>query len=237
MAGEVRRSRAGPDTLVVPVPAAALEEITRQRRWCLPAAQWPRSPAPTWLAFLELAPDGMPTAIRFFARVRALAGEDPVELQVEGPRTLGRGVPVLRPRAIRPFGTSFALLLAARSINDLFPGTPASNRLWEEFQRASIRAEREWLLEGGGTVEFVVFCRGGAIAVSVSSGPLPAIDPTWHLVRVSPRALRTALQATVAEVIAAIEQLGGLAPLRRGPATSATPWPAGTPLQTSFAEV
>ena len=74
---------------------------------------------------------------------------------------------------LRPPGTS---LLNAVEINDLYDESPLEDRLWAEFRRLQIQAERQEFVQAKGqdfALDFAIYCVSGRLDVETDGD-------TWH---------------------------------------------------------
>ena len=151
---------------------------------------WP----PRWLAFYESASIRKDYGIYRYAPVRHIEERSREELfpgELAGARAgkryhkvhLGpmrdRTVRFMRPRRFSFISTSLTRFEGADTVNDLFAGSPLEDRVWAEFKKLGIPAERQWRA----TVEvrrrdldFALFCNSGKIDVETDGD-------TYHITR------------------------------------------------------
>lgn len=232
---------------------------TAQKRW-----------PPEWLAFYESANLGGSGQISRYGKVAAIeqaareelfpgepagnrAGKLYHRVRLEAVERLETPIVSKRPRSLVFIPTTLAKLRTATTINDLFDESPLEDRLWSEFRKAGLRAERQWLAEPMGVryyLDFALFCKKGRINVETDGDTWHAGTENssrdnerqnrltldgWRVMRYNSRQINETLQGTVAQVIAAVEQLDGFASTRTPPAAS--PWPVSRKGQLSFGEM
>jgi hypothetical protein len=161
----------------------------RDQGWYrIPLERTPPSVAADFVAFYQTGAfeAGERWAVRWYAPVRGYHIATRRELIPEEPdhprandryyrvdlgslEFLPHPIPSRRLRRITFIRTTFARLLAAREINDLWIHTPAQERLWQAFQQAGLddHAEHEYSLVDDlpYTADFAVFCDKDRIAV------------------------------------------------------------------------
>ncbi len=164
------------------IPVSSVEKWFKGR--------WP----PRWLAFyLPRIFRDEAYSISYYARVREVRKRFrselfPAELQttksdreyyqlILNPlEKLPRPIFSRRWRRVVFIPTTWEKFIAASEINDLFDGSPLENRLWAEFKRHGISAERQEFVKAGGqqyALDFAIYCADGKIDVE-TDGDL------WH---------------------------------------------------------
>jgi hypothetical protein len=166
-------------------------ELAHRQRWYrIPIAEqqkwikhgWP----PTWLAFYQTKIFGEEAySVRYYGRVIDIRQKSRWELFPEQPQNersqrryhqlifepLQRlPQPILSPRQRRItfIETTWPKLVQAEEINDLYDDSPLENRLWAEFKRLQIRAERqEWVEveKRRYALDFAVYCARGKLDI------------------------------------------------------------------------
>ncbi len=142
-------------------------------------SDWP----PEWLAFYEGVSIRKDYGIYRYARVKDVVAASREELfpgEPAGDRTgrryhkviLGpiqeRAIRFARPRRFSFIPTSKERFETADTVNDLFAGSPLEERLWAEFKKRGIPAERQWRATVQGhrrDLDFALFCNAGKIDV------------------------------------------------------------------------
>ncbi len=173
--------------------------IVRERQWYrIPVSsvgrfmkdRWP----PKWLAFYQTQVFGREKyAVKYYAEVmeirEALRGqlfpdEPPGEKSerryyqlILGPlQRLPQPIISRRWRRILFIPTTWEKFIQAIEINDLFDESPLENRLWAEFQRLRILAERQELVQvkkNHYLLDFAIYCASGKLDVETDGD-------SWH---------------------------------------------------------
>jgi len=221
-------------------------EIARSAGWYrIPVKRAPRQIAADYLAFYQTA--AFPEerwSINYYAPViryrlvtrRELLPEesdhpranDPYYKIEIGPlRRLPRSIPSMRLRRITFIPTTLDRLMTAQEINDLWEKSSTAERLWREFKRHDIEAEREYVIRDGSVaynVDFAIFCRQGNIAIECGDTLEKGTRATnqdrhrwltgqgWSILQFTHRQVWRALPSCISAVRAQIEQHGGLLP-------------------------
>jgi very-short-patch-repair endonuclease len=134
-----------------------------------------------------------------------------------------------RPRRLVFVPTTWRKFRTAQVINDLFADSPAEDRLWDEFKRREIDAERQWEVTNGDVfykLDFALFCKGGKIDVEVDGDQWhhnPERAPKdnlrnnelesvgWHVLRFAAKTVRESLEKQcIPKIEATIDHLKGL---------------------------
>ncbi|CAN5879767.1 hypothetical protein BH23GEM7_BH23GEM7_07410 [soil metagenome] len=215
--------------------------VASARKWL--KERWP----PEWVAFYQPRVFGDDAySIRYYAGVldvkKRLRSElFPAEFQTDkrereyyqlilGPlKELPRPIFSRRWRRIVFISTTWAKLFAASEINDLFDGSPLEDRLWAEFKRYAIPAERQEFVVIGMqqyALDFAIYCADGRVDVE-TDGDLWHANPEraaednlrdnalessgWKVLRFTRRQVNEAVAAyCIPTVAATINSLGGL---------------------------
>lgn len=174
-------------------------ELAHDQHWyripCDKAEKWigGRWP-PQWLAFYQTKVFGPQShSVVWYAEVRGLRRVRRCELFPDQQRTWKsqryyyqllldplqrRSDPILsrRYRRIVFIPTTCEKFHSASEINDLFDDSPLEDRLWLEFKRLKIAAERQEFIgldNEHAALDFAIYCAGGKIAVETDGD-------TWH---------------------------------------------------------
>ena len=152
--------------------------------------RWP----PDWLAFYQTKVFGEEGyAVNYFSQVLDVREVYRYELFPDRPRDeksmhryyqllLGPIAPLAQPiiskrlRRITFISTTWRKLMAASEINDLFDDSPLEDRLWQEFRRLGINAERQEFVRIKNhhyALDFALYCATGRLNVE-TDGDL------WH---------------------------------------------------------
>jgi len=153
--------------------------------------RWP----PRWLAFYQTKVFGPERwAINYYAPVRRIrlvprrelfpedpshprAGEMYHKIEIGRLQRLPRPIVSRRWRRFVFIPTTWEKFISAVEINDLFDESPLEDRLWAEFKRYEIAAERQYFLQVKANLyalDFAVFCDKGQLDVE-------ADGDTWHV--------------------------------------------------------
>ena len=82
----------------------------------------------------------------------------------------------IRPRRLVFIPTTWSKFSSAELINDLFDDSPLEDRLWNEFKKLRINAERQWWFSSAPSyyaLDFALFCNKGLIDIETDGD-------TWH---------------------------------------------------------
>lgn len=164
------------------IPVRTTQRSLRER--------WP----PTWLAFYQTKVFGPERwAINYYADVhavrtvtrRSLLPQEPDHLRADqlyhkleiGPlERLPQPILSRRLRRVVFIPTIWDKLINAAEINDLYDESPLEDRLWAEFKRFEIAAERQFFIlvtTRRYALDFAIFCDQGRIDVETDGD-------TWH---------------------------------------------------------
>lgn len=227
-------------------------DIARDQRWYrIPVRsgqrrlkeRWP----PTWLALYQTKVFGPERwAINYYADVRAirtvtrraLLPQEPDHLRADelyhkieiGPlERLPQPILSARWRRVVFIPTTWDKFISAVEINDLYDESPLEDRLWAEFKRHEIAAERQFFIRVKTrryALDFAIFCDQGRIDVETDGDTWHA-DPAripldnqrhnaltglgWSILRFNGQQIReSAAEYCVPAVMESINRLGGL---------------------------
>jgi very-short-patch-repair endonuclease len=205
--------------------------------------RWP----PQWLAFYQTKVFGNEAyAVNYYARVLdirevfrwALFPNEPrddkaqkryFQLILSPLQRLSRPIPSRRWRRIVFIPTTWEKFIRAVEINDLYDESPLEDRLWAEFKRLRISAERQEIVQIGQrfyALDFAIYCAHGKIDVETDGDTWHA-DPEripldnlrdndletagWRVLRFNTHHIREAMaEYCLPTIVKNINQLGGL---------------------------
>lgn len=165
------------------IPTGSVEKWLKHR--------WP----PRWLAFYQTkAFRDEAYSVRYYAGIRdirevhrrELFPDEPpspkqnktyYQLRLEPLKTLPQPIFSRRWRRIVFICSTWEKFKAAVEINDLYDESPLEDRLWAEFKRLQIHAERQELVKVDGSqyfLDFAVHCAAGKLDVETDGD-------TWHV--------------------------------------------------------
>ena len=169
--------------------------ILQEQGWYrIPVATAPKRWPPKWLAFYQTKVFGDEKhSVRHYGRVRSIEvvqsreifpDEFPnpksdrryYQLHMHSLEQLGQPIFSRRWRLIVFIPTTWQKFIQAAEINDLYDESPLEDRLWAEFKRLEIAAERQWHLKVGKShyfLDFAVFCQDGSLDIETDGD-------TWH---------------------------------------------------------
>lgn len=169
--------------------------LAQEQHWYrIPVDSAPKRWPPQWLAFYQTKIFGNEAyAVRYYARVDAIKTATRQELfHDESPNRKSKRIYhqlLLEPLECLPapiFSRRFRRLVfipttwkkftQAVEINDLYDESPLEDRLWAEFKRLQISAERQYYLQinhRNYCLDFALFCRNGKLDVETDGD-------TWH---------------------------------------------------------
>ena len=151
---------------------------------------WP----PQWLAFYHTKVFGsLAYGVHYFARVvdirvayrQQLFPDEPTgsrsgrryyQVFVEPLRELPQPIFSHQLRRIVFIPTTWRKLISASEINDLYDGSPLEDRLWAEFKRLRIEAQRQEFVrveDDDFALDFAIYCVSGKLDVETDGD-------TWH---------------------------------------------------------
>ena len=125
--------------------------------------------------------------------------------------------------------TTWQKFSTAQAINDLFADSPVEDRLWDEFKRLKIDAERQWEVKNNDDfykLDFALFCKEGKIDVEVDgdqwhhnreraprdnlrNNELESVG--WHVLRFAAKTVRESLEKEcIRKIETTIDHLKGL---------------------------
>ena len=222
----------------------------------IPVDKAPRRWPPEWLSFYQTKVFGDDRwAVNYYGRVkeirtvsrRELLPEDPLgpksdrlyyQLRLHSLERLPHPIVSPRWRRIVFISSTWDKFRRAAQINDLYDDSPLEDRLWEQFRRLRIEAERQWRVNIGRSLyflDFALFCLKGNIDVETDGDTWHA-DPRripkdnrrandlevngWHVLRFNGHHVREKLEdyclPTITEMINELDGLSdeGLVPRR-----------------------
>jgi very-short-patch-repair endonuclease len=160
----------------------------------IPVASCPKPWPPTWLGFYQTKVfKDEAFAVKYYGRVRGLTvkrrhelfpNESPnpksdreyFQIHLHSLDRLSQPIYSRRLRRIVFIPTTRDKFHRAVEINDLYDESPLEDRLWAEFKRLDIAAERQWYFKVVNSryyLDFAVFCQNGAVDIE-------ADGDTWH---------------------------------------------------------
>jgi very-short-patch-repair endonuclease len=153
------------------------------------------------------------------------AGDLYYKIEIGPMQRLARPVSSERLRRVTFVSTTLGRLLAAQEFNDLWLRDDLQERLWAALCEAGLVAEHPYQLgepSGNALIDFALFCRDGRVAVLCETAAHAEQDlrerrpqeyeltaSGWRVLTFSGRELEVALQACVAQIVAAVDELGG----------------------------
>jgi very-short-patch-repair endonuclease len=164
------------------IPVSSVNRFLKDR--------WP----PQWLAFYQTKVFGSEAyAITYYGRVKGMRvanrrqlfpNELPnkkrdrryYQIHLESLEQLAQPIFSRRWRRIVFIPTTWAKLMNAIEINDLYDASPLEDRLWAIFKRHKIEAERQYDVKGANQwylLDFAVLCEEGKLDVETDGD-------TWH---------------------------------------------------------
>jgi very-short-patch-repair endonuclease len=229
--------------------------------------RWP----PRWLAFYQTKIFVSEAhAVNYYARVKSIrkvrrqqlfpdehhptkAQKRYYQVMLEPLEKLGKPILSRRYRRIVFIPTTWRKFSNAVEINDLFDESPLEDRLWAEFKRMQITAERQEYVsieDRNYALDFAIYCAGGKIDVE-TDGDLWHANPErseqdnlrdndlktigWKVLRFNSRQIREQLETYTVPVISEnINRLGGVEEGRVVPRKVDPDAPDGTSQPTLF---
>jgi very-short-patch-repair endonuclease len=217
------------------IPVSSARKRLRER--------WP----PQWLAFYQTKVFGPERyAVNYYAPVRRIQVVPRKELLLEDPghpradelyhkleigplQRLPRPIVSRRWRRFVFIPTTWEKFISAVEINDLFDESPLEDRLWAEFKRHDIDAERQFFLQVKASLyalDFAIFCDRGQLNVETDGDSWHA-DPEripldnerdndlvgagWSVLRFNGQQIREqAAEYCIPSVMKTMNRLGGL---------------------------
>lgn len=172
--------------------------ILQEQLWYrIPVKNAPRRWPPKWIAFYQTKVfDSEAYSVRYFGEVKEIKVATRIELFPNEPLNPKSSreyyqiclekleerpdpIPSYRPRRLLFIPTTYYKFNQAEQINDLFDDSPLEDRLWEEFKKLIIGAERQWALTIGKhhyRLDFALFCKNGFINVETDGD-------RWHALK------------------------------------------------------
>lgn len=226
--------------------------IARDRHWYrIPVSsaekwlnkRWP----PKWIAFYHTKVFGsLKYSVYYYARVLAIHRQyrwqlfpnEPqdkksnrlyYQLILEPLRELPQPIISRRWRRIVFIPTTWDKLMQATEINDLYDDSPLEDRLWAEFKRLNIAAERQFFVQAKGkdyALDFALRCMSGKLDVE-TDGDLWHANPErsdidnmrdnalktagWSVIRFTTRQIQEQMdEYSLPTILDTINQLGGV---------------------------
>jgi very-short-patch-repair endonuclease len=236
------------EVLVALLPSKSDFAILQDQGWYrVPLRSAPRRWPPQWLAFYQpKAFDPEHFRVRYYGRVNEIdvykrselfPNEIPSEkskklyykIDLESLEELPQPILSERPRRLIFISTTWEKFVQAQQINDLYDESPLEDRLWQEFVKLKIRAERQWELIFENRIyrlDFAIFCLEGHIDVETDGDswhakkeriPLDnqrdnAITSVgWHVLRYNGEQIRKRIKdECMPDVLKTVDTLGGL---------------------------
>jgi very-short-patch-repair endonuclease len=169
--------------------------ILREQGWYrIPVRTAPRRWPPKWLAFYQPQVFGTDAyKIRYYGEVSnirtverkdlfpnefasELSNRKYYQLELKSLEERPEPLTSLRARRLVFVPTTWEKFVLAEQVNDLFDDSPLEDRLWAEFKRMQMRAERQWRLQLKQIyyqLDFALFCNQGQIDIETDGD-------TWH---------------------------------------------------------
>ncbi len=152
------------------------------------------------------------------------------QLMLDDLKPLPQPILSLRLRRIVFIPTTWQKLINAVEINDLYDESPLEDRLWAEFKRAKIEAQRQEFVivkKNSYALDFAIYCHDGKLDVE-TDGDVWHANPEraagdnlrdnaletmgWRVLRFNtPQIMKSAGEYCIATVVENINRLGGLA--------------------------
>ncbi len=222
--------------------------ILRDQGWYrIPVRSAPKSGLPEWLAFYQTRIfDDEAYAVNYFGKVRDIEivprhklfpNEIPStksdqlyhQIHLESLETLPQPIFSRRWRFIVFIPTTWAKFTTAAEINDLYDESPLEDRLWAEFKRLQVAAERQWSVKTSDRwyfLDFALLCVDGRIDVETDGNRWHA-DPKripednrrdnalqslgWRILRFNGKQIRESMtDYCIPEIMQAVNRVGGL---------------------------
>jgi len=234
--------------------------LAQERHWYrIPVDSTPKRWPPQWLAFYQTKIFGDEAcSVRYYARVDSIKTAARQELfpdearnqkskriyhqlMLEPLERLPAPIFSRRFRRIVFIPTTWEKFTQAVEINDLYDESPLEDRLWAEFKRLQISAERQYYLrinDRNYCLDFALFCRNGKMDIETDGDRwhrLPKrIDKDnqrnndvtmagWYVFRFNSKQINHDLNGScIPTLIDSIKRMGGLedAPILKSPAVS-----------------
>lgn len=194
--------------------------ILQEQLWYrIPVKNAPRRWPPKYVAFYQTKVFGPEAySVRYFGRVKEIkvakrnqlfpnelpnpkSSREYYQIFLDKLELREQAIPSFRPRRLLFIPTTWYKFKYAEQINDLFDESPLEDRLWNEFKRLVIGAERQWDLvvnKRHYRLDFALFCQNGYINVETDGDRWHATKPRrardnrrnndlasvgWHVVR------------------------------------------------------
>jgi very-short-patch-repair endonuclease len=222
--------------------------IVREQGWYrIPVDKAPKRWPPMWLAFYQTKVfENEAFSVNYYGQVRGIRRVQRHELfpnelpnsktsrwyyqvHVHGLECLPAPIYSRRLRRIVFIPTTWQKFSQASEINDLFDESPLEDRLWAEFKRLRLSAERQWGLRVGEAwyfLDFALFCATSQIDVETDGDTWHAgrerisednrrdnglQSEGWHVLRFNGRQIRESLtEYCIPQITQTINTMGGL---------------------------
>ncbi len=226
-------------------------EIARVQGWYrIPLLRAPSRVGADYLAFYQTKIFGEEAwAINYYAPIKRFlivsrqdllpdqsdhprAKERYYKIEIGPLRRLPNPIPSHRLRRITFIPTTLKHLLRAEEINDLWPGTPAEERLWQAFKENGLIAERCYcpgVQDERARIDFALYCQEGNIAVfferealvenlhiiheETTLGDYDLAAGGWTVLRLRAHEVNRSLPACLGAVLSAVDKHGGVLPV------------------------
>jgi very-short-patch-repair endonuclease len=128
-------------------------------------------------------------------------------------QSLARPIVSKRGRRLLFIWTTGEKFMRATEINDLLGTSPTEDKLWEALKDARLDAERQVIAKEGRAryrVDFLVYCPGGRIGISLSEAPIRVAraSPKYRALRFTPVEVENRLDECVAQIKHTARELG-----------------------------
>lgn len=222
--------------------------IVRERGWYrIPVDKAPKHWPPKWLAFYQTRVfENEAFSVNYYGQVRDIRRVQRHELfpnELPNPKTnrwyyqvhmhslerLPAPIYSRRLRRVVFIPTTWQKFSQASEINDLFDESPLEDRLWAEFKRLRLGAERQWGMRVGEVwyfLDFALFCVTSQIDVEADGDTWHADrerisednrrdnalqSEGWHVLRFNGRQIRESLtEYCIPQITQTINTMGGL---------------------------
>lgn len=223
-------------------------KLLQEQGWYrIPVASAPKRWPPRWLAFYQTAIFGAEgSAVNYYGRVREIrvvGRHDLFPEEAPNPKSERRyyqvfveslekrvpGIVSRRKRLIVFIPTTWPKFWSATQINDLFDDSPLEDRLWAEFVRLGIPAERQMDVKTSDArylLDFALYCVHGKIDLEADGDTWHAAPDRipqdnernnslagqgWHVLRFNGAQIREQMaDYCVPQIVNTIQRLGGL---------------------------
>lgn len=156
------------------------------------------------------------------------SNEEYYKIEIDNLRELNTPIESLRKRRILFISTSQNHLFNAEEINDLYFESPLEEKLWDEFKKLRINAERQWeiiLDKRTFCTDFALFCKARNIAIECDGDTYHMENEKvakdkerdnllfingWETMRFTSKNLNDELEKSVGLIKEAVNKYGGL---------------------------